>query len=199
MAGSVGPASGEGEVMVEMNTTPLIDVMLVMLVMLIITIPIQTHAVKLDLPQATNAPPPTTPRAQRRARRLLVGDGPLLVGDELQQGGLPLPGGGDAPVERAGLTGVGLPDHPQIWNVQAARYGSGFVGGAVVDDDDLKPPAVLAGRHRLDRGGDACSLVIGRNHHRHIRQVLRTWLRPSTSAPTVRPGESDQHAQPYHG
>jgi biopolymer transport protein ExbD len=45
-----------------MNTTPLIDVMLVLLVMLIITIPIQTHAVKLDLPQAqANPPPPTTP------------------------------------------------------------------------------------------------------------------------------------------
>jgi biopolymer transport protein ExbD len=37
--------------MAEMNTTPLIDVMLVLLVMFIITIPIQTHAVKLDLPQ----------------------------------------------------------------------------------------------------------------------------------------------------
>jgi len=58
MAGSVGPASGEGEVMVEMNTTPLIDVMLVLLTLLIITIPIQTHAVKLDMP-APNATPPT--------------------------------------------------------------------------------------------------------------------------------------------
>jgi len=37
--------------LVEMNTTPLIDVLLVLLVMFIITIPIQTHAVKLDLPQ----------------------------------------------------------------------------------------------------------------------------------------------------
>jgi biopolymer transport protein ExbD len=41
--------------MMEMNTTPLIDVMLVLLVMLIITIPVQTHAVKLDLP---GGPPP---------------------------------------------------------------------------------------------------------------------------------------------
>jgi biopolymer transport protein ExbD len=41
----------EGDVMVEMNTTPLIDVMLVLLVMLIITIPVQTHAVKLDMPR----------------------------------------------------------------------------------------------------------------------------------------------------
>ena len=62
MSMSVGSAGGENEVMVEMNTTPLIDVMLVLLVLLIITIPIQTHAVKLDLPQSqANPPPPTTP------------------------------------------------------------------------------------------------------------------------------------------
>ncbi|HTG38314.1 biopolymer transporter ExbD [Sphingomonas sp.] len=41
----------DGEPMGEMNTTPLIDVMLVLLIMFIITIPIQTHAVKVDLPQ----------------------------------------------------------------------------------------------------------------------------------------------------
>lgn len=49
MAMSMG--GPEGDVMVEMNTTPLIDVMLVLLVMLIITIPVQTHAVKLDMPR----------------------------------------------------------------------------------------------------------------------------------------------------
>ena len=38
------------EVMIDMNTTPLIDVMLVLLIMLIITIPIQTHAVKINMP-----------------------------------------------------------------------------------------------------------------------------------------------------
>src|SRR5215468_814635 len=58
MAMNVGNEGGEGEVMVEMNTTPLIDVMLVLLTLLIITLPIQTHAVKLDMP-APNAPPPT--------------------------------------------------------------------------------------------------------------------------------------------
>lgn len=57
MAMNVGSESGDGEVMVEMNTTPLIDVMLVLLVMLIITLPIQTHAVKLDMPRP-NQPPP---------------------------------------------------------------------------------------------------------------------------------------------
>lgn len=43
----------ESQPMVEMNTTPLIDVLLVLLIMLIITIPVQTHSVKLDLPQPT--------------------------------------------------------------------------------------------------------------------------------------------------
>ena len=50
--------SAEPEVMMEINTTPLIDVMLVLLIMLIITIPIQTHAVKLDMP--AGAPPTVT-------------------------------------------------------------------------------------------------------------------------------------------
>lgn len=51
---------GEGEPLVDINTTPLIDVMLVLLIMLIITIPVQTHAVKLDMPQA-NPPPIVQP------------------------------------------------------------------------------------------------------------------------------------------
>ncbi|WEK43709.1 MAG: biopolymer transporter ExbD [Candidatus Sphingomonas colombiensis] len=53
----------DGEPMMEMNTTPLIDVMLVLLIMFIITIPIQTHAVKVDLPQnqANPTPPPVEP------------------------------------------------------------------------------------------------------------------------------------------
>ena len=55
--------NAQAEPMMEINTTPLIDVMLVLLIMLIITIPIQTHAVKLDLPvnQPNQAPPPINP------------------------------------------------------------------------------------------------------------------------------------------
>ena len=53
-------SSGDPEVMVDINTTPLIDVMLVLLIMLIITIPIQTHAVKLNMPVG-NPPPPLKP------------------------------------------------------------------------------------------------------------------------------------------
>jgi len=52
-----GSASGELEVMSEINTTPLIDVMLVLLIMLIITIPIQLHSVNLNMPVG-NPPPP---------------------------------------------------------------------------------------------------------------------------------------------
>jgi biopolymer transport protein ExbD len=55
MSMSVG--SG-GEDMCDINTTPLIDVMLVLLVTLIVTLPVMTHAVKLDMPNATNPPPP---------------------------------------------------------------------------------------------------------------------------------------------
>lgn len=53
------------QVMVEMNTTPLIDVMLVLLVMLIITIPIQLHSVDLNLPSGKPPPPLTEPEIVR--------------------------------------------------------------------------------------------------------------------------------------
>ena len=55
--------NAEGEPMLDINTTPLIDVMLVLLIMFIITIPIQSHAVKLDLPQNQDSqtPPPIDP------------------------------------------------------------------------------------------------------------------------------------------
>ncbi|MES3014448.1 MAG: biopolymer transporter ExbD [Pseudomonadota bacterium] len=58
MGMNIGSSSGSGEpeVMMDINTTPLIDVMLVLLIMLIITIPIQLHAVNLDMP--TGKPPP---------------------------------------------------------------------------------------------------------------------------------------------
>ena len=62
MAMKIGSGGGtrDPDVMVDINTTPLIDVMLVLLIMLIITIPIQTHAVKLNMPVGT-PPPPLVP------------------------------------------------------------------------------------------------------------------------------------------
>ncbi len=56
MAMSIGAPSGG--VMCDINTTPLIDVMLVLLVTLIVSLPVMTHAVKLDMPQNRNQPPP---------------------------------------------------------------------------------------------------------------------------------------------
>lgn len=60
MGMSVG-TGGENDPMVEMNTTPLIDVMLVLLIMIIVTLPIMTHAVKLDMPRPDSTPPDVQP------------------------------------------------------------------------------------------------------------------------------------------
>jgi biopolymer transport protein ExbD len=56
MAMSVGEGGADAPPMMDINMTPLIDVLLVLLVMFIITIPVMTHAVKLDMPRPTNAP-----------------------------------------------------------------------------------------------------------------------------------------------
>ena len=62
MAMNLGNGSqDEPEVMMDINTTPLIDVMLVLLIMLIITIPAQLHSVNLDMPVATTTPQKTDP------------------------------------------------------------------------------------------------------------------------------------------
>ena len=61
MAMNVGSSGDDEDVMIDINTTPLIDVMLVLLIMFIITIPIQTHAVKMNMPVPNNAAPPPQP------------------------------------------------------------------------------------------------------------------------------------------
>ena len=69
--------NAEGEPMMEMNVVPLIDILLVLLVMMIITIPIQTHAVKLDLPvQQQNQPPPPIDPVKNKV--VVTGDGKVL-------------------------------------------------------------------------------------------------------------------------
>jgi biopolymer transport protein ExbD len=60
MSMNVGSSTGEMEPMMDINTTPLIDVMLVLLIMLIITIPIQLHSVNINMPIGT-PPPPLAP------------------------------------------------------------------------------------------------------------------------------------------
>lgn len=81
MGMNIGAAGGihEPDVLTEMNTTPLIDVMLVLLVMLIITIPIQTHSVKLDMPTRT---PPTAPSPPQVVTIDIDFDGTILWNGE---------------------------------------------------------------------------------------------------------------------
>ena len=78
-----------GEPIMDINTTPLIDVLLVLLIMFIITIPIQTHAVKLDLPQSSDAPPPPVDPIKNKivitAGGALLWNGAPVNTDQLRQ------------------------------------------------------------------------------------------------------------------
>ncbi len=76
----------DGEPMMEMNTTPLIDVMLVLLIMFIITIPVATHAVNIDLPVAT---PPTDKPLIDPIKNKVV----LTNGDQILWNGQPVTDG----------------------------------------------------------------------------------------------------------
>ncbi len=83
MAMSVGSGGGD-EPMMDINTTPLIDVMLVLLIMFIITLPVMTHAVKLDMPQ-TNRPPPPTDTPMEPIRIDIDWDGSVVWNGSLVQ------------------------------------------------------------------------------------------------------------------
>ena len=79
-----------GEPMMDINMTPLIDVMLVLLIMFIITIPIQTHAVKLDLPvdQQNTPPPPIDPVKNKvviTAQGQILWNGTPVAPEQLRQ------------------------------------------------------------------------------------------------------------------
>ena len=65
MSMQVGGGGDEDAPMMDINTTPLIDVMLVLIIMLIITIPIQTHAVKMNMPVGPSSPPLKPPEIVR--------------------------------------------------------------------------------------------------------------------------------------
>ncbi len=82
--------NSSGEPMMDINMTPLIDVMLVLLIMFIITIPIQTHAVKLDLPvdSPNNPPPPIDPVKNKvviTANGQILWNGGAVNQDQLRQ------------------------------------------------------------------------------------------------------------------
>lgn len=78
----------DGEPMMEMNTTPLIDVMLVLLIMFIITIPVATHSVDIDLPVPSDTPP-DVPVDPIKNKIVLTPDNKILWnGDEISGGDL---------------------------------------------------------------------------------------------------------------
>ena len=70
---AISGGSEDGEPMMDLNTTPLIDVMLVLLIMFIITIPIQTHAVKVDLPQNVKSNQPVVDPIKNKVNVLVDG------------------------------------------------------------------------------------------------------------------------------
>jgi biopolymer transport protein ExbD len=89
MAMQTTGSNEEAEPMMDINTTPLIDVMLVLLIMFIITIPIQTHAVKLDLPQDNSSnPPPIDPVKNKvvvTQQNQILWNGTPVNADQLRQ------------------------------------------------------------------------------------------------------------------
>ncbi len=79
----------DGAPMMEMNTTPLIDVMLVLLIMFIITIPVATHSVDIDLPTPNNNPPPPKNVEPIKNKLVLTTPGKILWnGNEIDGGQL---------------------------------------------------------------------------------------------------------------
>jgi biopolymer transport protein ExbD len=81
-------SGGSEEPMCDVNTTPLIDVMLVLLVMLILTLPVQNHAVKLEMPppNPNQAPPPENPD---RINIEIDPDGTVVINGIAMAGGIP--------------------------------------------------------------------------------------------------------------
>ncbi|MEL7687412.1 biopolymer transporter ExbD [Citromicrobium bathyomarinum] len=74
--------SDDGAPMIDMNMTPLIDVLLVLLIMFIITIPVATHAVNIDLPQPDPNPPPEDQIDPVKNKVVLTQDGEILWNGE---------------------------------------------------------------------------------------------------------------------
>jgi len=107
MAMNLSAGGAEPEVMIDINTTPLIDVMLVLIIMLIITIPIQLHSVNLNMPAGT--PPPPTAE-------------PVVVTIDIDFDGTVLWNGevlGDALADRSALEtrlaqAAAVPDQPEV-------------------------------------------------------------------------------------
>ena len=80
--------SDDGSPMMEMNMTPLIDVLLVLLIMFIITIPVATHSVDIDLPQPNPNPPPVDVEPEKNKLVITQDDQLLWNGEAIEEGDL---------------------------------------------------------------------------------------------------------------
>ena len=101
------PHSFDGELMTDMNTTPLIDVMLVLLVMLIITIPMQLHSVNMNMPKAAVSAPKQKPQIIKidiNASNQIMWNGELLADIAVLQANL----------DKASKASVAVDDQPEI-------------------------------------------------------------------------------------
>jgi biopolymer transport protein ExbD len=101
---SLHDTESEAEVMVDINTTPLVDVLLVLLVMLIITIPIQLHSVNIEMPGSNTPPPPVQPEIVRID---------ITPGGGFVWNGEPLAGRAELE-ERLQKAAVAQPEQPEI-------------------------------------------------------------------------------------
>ena len=108
MAMNVGSGNNDedGDIMIDINTTPFIDVMLVLLIMFIITIPIQTHAVKMNMPVPNNAAPP--PKPPEIVRIDVDFDGTIGWNGEV------IPAGDRAAIESRLAAVAAQPDQPEV-------------------------------------------------------------------------------------
>ncbi len=115
MSMNVGSSDGsaEPEAMMEINTTPLIDVMLVLLVMLIITIPIQLHAVNLEMP--VGAPPSNLPKPE--VVKIDIDDRSVVYWQ-----GIPVQDGAELEAKMAGAAQQQVQPEVHLRPNKAARY-----------------------------------------------------------------------------
>jgi len=114
MGMNVGSSSGDGDdVMVDMNTTPLIDVMLVLLVMLIITIPIQLHSVNMNMPP----PSPNKPLVEPEIVKVDIDENSVVYWN-----GVPVPSHAELEAKMAAAAAQAVQPEIQLRPNKQAKY-----------------------------------------------------------------------------
>lgn len=132
-----GGLDDNNEVMSEINMTPLVDVMLVLLIIFIITVPVITHSVKVDLPRASNVPNETKPETiavSVEADGTVYWDKVPVTQEELEQK-MQLAAKRE-PQPEIHLFGDGKADYEHVIKVMAAAQRSGLQKLGFVTDPD---------------------------------------------------------------